>query len=157
MLSSSEDCGPLTKEQEIELAWEQFHTRSKVKSPSLADLRNQRVEEQNNKCHYCSIEMTVREGEFRRATDATLDHKLPKCFGGPDTLENLVASCSGCNNHKGNMDYTAYMRHIGRKQWHTFTHSAWQVAPPQCSPSTPRVSASYLESALRPHGSIPAN
>lgn len=123
MLSSSEDCGSLTKEEQIDLAWEQLLTRP-AKSPSLAELRAQLVEEQDNKCHYCSVEMTVREGQFQRATDATLDHKLAKCFGGQDTLENLVASCSGCNNHKGHMDYTAFVRQIGRKQWHTFTHSA---------------------------------
>ena len=31
----------------------------------------------------------------------TLDHVVPRCAGGPDTLDNLLPACSKCNNRKG--------------------------------------------------------
>lgn len=35
-------------------------------------------------------------------TPLTVDHILPKSFGGPDTLENYQPMCSPCNSRKGN-------------------------------------------------------
>jgi 5-methylcytosine-specific restriction endonuclease McrA len=32
----------------------------------------------------------------------TVDHVVPKIYGGADTWENLVAACLKCNNSKGN-------------------------------------------------------
>lgn len=46
----------------------------------------------NHKCGYCG----------RSDITLTLDHIVPKCKGGPDTWENLVAACIKCNNRKGN-------------------------------------------------------
>ncbi|MAT40219.1 MAG: HNH endonuclease [Ectothiorhodospiraceae bacterium] len=45
-----------------------------------------------HRCQYCS---TTR-------APITVDHVKPKCQGGPDTWENLVAACIRCNNRKGN-------------------------------------------------------
>lgn len=44
-------------------------------------------------CQYCGARLT-------RAT-FTLDHVLPRCRGGGDSWENLVAACSPCNREKG--------------------------------------------------------
>lgn len=41
------------------------------------------------KCAYCGNHAT------------TVDHVVPRAKGGPDTWENLVASCLKCNNTKG--------------------------------------------------------
>lgn len=46
----------------------------------------------NNQCQYCG---TTRG-------DMTVDHVIPKTMGGTDTWNNLVCSCSRCNNKKGN-------------------------------------------------------
>lgn len=48
----------------------------------------------NYRCVYC--------GETRR-TLLTLDHVYPRSKGGPDSWENLVTACKGCNGEKGNL------------------------------------------------------
>jgi 5-methylcytosine-specific restriction endonuclease McrA len=45
------------------------------------------------RCQYC--------GRRGTAFDLTLDHILPKSRGGRTLAENLVTSCRGCNNRKG--------------------------------------------------------
>ncbi len=46
----------------------------------------------NYTCQYCS----------RRVQPLTVDHVIPKQFGGKDTWENLVIACLPCNNRKAN-------------------------------------------------------
>lgn len=42
-------------------------------------------------CQYCGV----------RRNNLTLDHVLPRCRGGRDSWENLVAACHSCNETKG--------------------------------------------------------
>lgn len=44
-------------------------------------------------CHYCD--------RFTPERERTLDHVVPKAFGGPDANWNLVASCEPCNGDFG--------------------------------------------------------
>ncbi|UCE24870.1 MAG: HNH endonuclease [Candidatus Zixiibacteriota bacterium] len=44
-----------------------------------------------NRCQYCG----TNKGPM------TVDHIIPKTMGGTDSWENLVCSCSRCNNKKG--------------------------------------------------------
>ena len=46
----------------------------------------------NYSCQYCG----------RTGQPLTVDHIVPKQFGGRDTWENLVIACLPCNNRKGN-------------------------------------------------------
>lgn len=46
----------------------------------------------NHSCQYCG----------RTAQPLTVDHIVPKQFGGKDTWENLVIACMPCNNRKAN-------------------------------------------------------
>jgi len=46
----------------------------------------------NYTCQYCG----------RRTYPLTIDHVIPKQFGGKDTWENLVVACLACNNKKAN-------------------------------------------------------
>ena len=46
----------------------------------------------NYTCQYCG----------RRTHPLTVDHVIPKQFGGSDTWENLVIACLPCNNRKAN-------------------------------------------------------
>lgn len=46
-------------------------------------------------CHYCGNPITP--------SKLTVDHKIPRCFGGPTLTNNLVPSCKHCNSRKGNM------------------------------------------------------
>lgn len=45
-------------------------------------------------CQYCRAKLPAKE--------LTLDHVVPKSRGGESTWENLVASCTRCNNRKRN-------------------------------------------------------
>ena len=42
-------------------------------------------------CQYCG----------RKMRTLTLDHVLPRRYGGPQTWTNLVAACASCNRRKG--------------------------------------------------------
>ena len=53
-----------------------------------------------NRCQYCG----TTKGPM------TVDHVIPKRLGGTDSWENLVCSCSGCNNKKG--DRTPEQSHM---------------------------------------------
>lgn len=46
------------------------------------------------KCFFCK--------KMLRKDEATMDHWVPKCFGGTNERHNLRLSCKPCNNKKGN-------------------------------------------------------
>lgn len=46
-------------------------------------------------CHYC--------GKTINPSKLTVDHKIPRSFGGPTITNNLVPCCKSCNSRKGNM------------------------------------------------------
>jgi len=46
----------------------------------------------NHTCQYCGI----------KGVPMTIDHIIPKVYGGQDTWSNLVTACIACNNRKGN-------------------------------------------------------
>lgn len=52
----------------------------------------ERLEEQRWLCYYCPADL--RE-------NLTIDHVVPLCDGGPNTIENVVGCCSSCNSRKG--------------------------------------------------------
>lgn len=106
----------MTKEEEIEIAWKEHLT---VHRTTLSMIRDKLIEVQDNRCHYCDIEMTKFDPQTRFSptllwSDATLDHMTPLSKGGTNEIENLVASCSSCNNEKGDMDYEQYIQLIRR-------------------------------------------
>jgi len=45
-------------------------------------------------CSYCGKELTM--------ADVTQDHVIPRSKGGPTSWNNIVCSCTECNNKKGN-------------------------------------------------------
>ena len=47
----------------------------------------------NNKCPYCEINIAF-----------TIDHIIPKCLGGKNTLDNLILCCLNCNSKKGMLE-----------------------------------------------------
>ena len=54
--------------------------------------------DKSNRCHYCQVETktSVDAGPLRR----TVDHVIPRKFGGEDELSNLVLACQSCNSRK---------------------------------------------------------
>ena len=58
---------------------------------------------------------------------ATRDHIIPRCEGGTDTRENLVAACWWCNQYRGNRpadEAFARIRRLIRRGSHP--HQVWQ-------------------------------
>jgi 5-methylcytosine-specific restriction endonuclease McrA len=49
-------------------------------------------------CHYCRSTMNI-----------VLDHKVPKCDGGNNDVDNLLPCCSGCNSSKRNKSYDEFI------------------------------------------------
>ena len=58
----------------------------------------------NNTCYYCGI-----------PTATTVDHLTPVEQGGNNTITNLVAACSYCNNSKGNRTEEQYLKYRNKK------------------------------------------
>ena len=50
------------------------------------------VKRDGHRCQYCGADHAA----------MTVDHVVPKLYGGRDTWENLVCACIKCNNIKGN-------------------------------------------------------
>ncbi len=62
------------------------------------------VKQQDGLCCFCGCSMeliTDVTNYVRKGQDATLEHKIPKTFGGGDSLRNLAASCASCNRFRG--------------------------------------------------------
>lgn len=57
-----------------------------------AKWRPRLLEQQGGKCHYCPVALT-------EAT-ATLEHIVPRGFGGPASWYNLVVTCAECNQKR---------------------------------------------------------
>ncbi|MPR06110.1 HNH endonuclease [Microvirga tunisiensis] len=61
------------------------------------------------RCVYCGIPARRPGRGVKCAPDlATLDHVVPKSFGGPLNRDNIVLACSACNNERGTMDAQAF-------------------------------------------------
>jgi 5-methylcytosine-specific restriction endonuclease McrA len=66
-----------------------FYVRVPVKRIMLT--RKNIIKRDGGHCQYCG----------RKKPQMTVDHIIPKIFGGRDTWENLVCACLECNNRKG--------------------------------------------------------
>jgi hypothetical protein len=63
-------------------------------------IRTRAAESQNWKCCFCGIRMTDTPN---KPDSCTAEHIIPHSEGGEWTKENIVASCSWCNLHRGTM------------------------------------------------------
>ena len=48
------------------------------------------------RCEYCRMHQSLQGARFH------VEHIIPRCLGGPSTLENLAWACPSCNLHKSN-------------------------------------------------------
>lgn len=75
----------------------------------MSSLRSYLFHEQRGKCHYCNVTMTMKTtGKYH----CTVDHKVPKSWGGSDLIGNLVGACFTCNNMRGTIQYWAFKMYI---------------------------------------------
>ncbi len=61
---------------------------------------------QKGLCHYCK-KMMVKEPN--KALSVTIEHLIPRSFGGTNDRYNLVGACMRCNNLRGNMSYAEFV------------------------------------------------
>lgn len=61
----------------------------------VSRIRRRLFEEQNGRCFYCNILMTLTNPNL--SLYCTIDHVIPRSRGGTWDYENLVGACSPCN------------------------------------------------------------
>jgi 5-methylcytosine-specific restriction endonuclease McrA len=75
-------------------------------------------------CQYCGRHRS----ELRGRQFLTRDHILPMSRGGTNTWENVVTSCSPCNNRKGNhVPEEAGMKLLTAPDEPNYVHLVWAV------------------------------
>lgn len=57
----------------------------------------------NFTCGYCGRDLRMADPR-----EVTLDHLLPRCFGGGNENENLVTACLSCNSARGSKPWADY-------------------------------------------------
>jgi 5-methylcytosine-specific restriction endonuclease McrA len=76
-----------------------------MKAAQRIKLFNDIFARDEGRCVYCGIPARRPGRGVKRAPDlATLDHVVPRSFGGPLNRDNIVLACSACNNERGTMD-----------------------------------------------------
>jgi len=68
---------------------ERFLQLKRPRVPGWGDIREAVLERDSYQCQYCGAEANH------------VDHIIPRCQGGSDDLDNLVAACEHCNCSKG--------------------------------------------------------
>ncbi|MCD5383564.1 HNH endonuclease [candidate division WOR-3 bacterium] len=63
-----------------------------LRRPAIPLTRKNIMKRDQYTCQYCGV----------KGVPMTCDHIIPKARGGDDSWENLLCSCMGCNNRKGN-------------------------------------------------------
>ncbi|WP_428484639.1 HNH endonuclease [Rhodopila sp.] len=73
----------------------------------LQSIRLRLAEAQNWRCCYCASRMTdTRNNQLR----ATLEHVLPRDWGGTDDEDNFAIACLGCNIRRDNVIYRCHIQ-----------------------------------------------
>ena len=67
-------------------------------------------ERQNHRCCYCGLTMLLPHEAHDYANMATIEHVLPKFYGGTDEDSNLVAACRRCNALRRTINYISFIR-----------------------------------------------
>lgn len=88
------------------LAWHDDYDWYWISRAEEVKLLKIRVSEaQNHRCAYCYKDMVLESptiyGYKNPNNLATLDHYIPKFYGGPLTYDNAVAACLKCNTSRG--------------------------------------------------------
>jgi len=68
---------------------------------------------QGNKCFWCRRPI----GFGKHSIHPNLDHVIPRWMNGPDTIDNLVASCVECNHDRGELHEPNRPDPTGLNEW----------------------------------------
>lgn len=82
---------------------------------SQSQVRDYLFMECGGHCPECGMKMQ-NKNRYDLNTYMTVDHIIPKSYGGRKNIENLRPLCRKCNNLRGNkkMDVLAYQDHSGK-------------------------------------------
>lgn len=69
------------------------------------ETRRELWERENRRCAYCGTKIGLSE--------VTVDHKIPLSRGGPDSRENMVCACIGCNKLKADKTVEEFRKSVG--------------------------------------------
>lgn len=75
--------------------------------PNARKKRDALIEAQENRCFYCGGELAEPQHKLRSASPS-LDHIKPRVFGGSNSINNFVISCSRCNGARGLASFRAF-------------------------------------------------
>lgn len=67
-------------------------------------LKAQVIELRGRVCYYCGRDKLYKDL-------CTIDHLVPSCRGGKDTIENLVVACKVCNRRKNQKSVQEYIEY----------------------------------------------
>ena len=127
----------------------------------LARFRLDAFRRQAGRCYYCTAPMWLEDAKsfaqthsitFRaaRLLQCTAEHLHPRCEGGLDTPDNIVAACRYCNSkrhwrRKSAPSPTAYLRLVRSRltqgRWHCHQIMACGLAPLTADDRDPPLSA----------------
>lgn len=78
------------------------------------------------RCHCCGVQMTWENGNIsdkhRTKRTATVEHLVPASKGGTMDTINILVTCWGCNNDRGNEDWIDFV------QTNKFPKGEWLIA-----------------------------
>lgn len=96
---------PMTEEEE--------HTRELTQKLLGGSKLGNLYKRQNGRCYICGRVCTYPSQygkKKRRDTNASIEHMIPRAFGGKDTADNIKMTCNHCNGLKGCSRYTHYLQ-----------------------------------------------
>ena len=64
------------------------------------------------KCAYCDERMELKWGDTELAF--TVDHVVPRAYGGSDSIGNLTFACQSCNSMKGDKSAGWFVNNVKR-------------------------------------------
>ncbi|MEH7107737.1 HNH endonuclease [Bacillus sp. JJ1764] len=64
-------------------------------------IREEVFEGDIHRCTYCGTELS--------SNSFQVDHIIPRSVGGKDTIDNLVLSCTNCNNYKADKNFKDFL------------------------------------------------
>jgi hypothetical protein len=97
----------IPKIEDYKSSYKGFHLKIVHKVAIKVYWRTRLSEAQNHRCCWCGCNVT----ELRdKKNSATIEHVLPRSFGGADHPDNYAIACHDCNQKRGVTEVDIFMR-----------------------------------------------
>jgi 5-methylcytosine-specific restriction endonuclease McrA len=77
------------------------------------------------KCAYCDERMELKWGDTELAF--TVDHVVPRAYGGSDSIGNLTFACQSCNSMKGDKSAGWFVNNVKRLKLRKKKRETWKA------------------------------